>query len=64
MLKGVFDTGWIPYRFNPGGLGSLANLESWKLGRSARLESWRSEVMGVLDTRWIPYIFNPGGLGA
>ena len=27
---------------------SLANLESWRLGRLAGFESWRSEVKGLM----------------
>ena len=27
---------------------SLANLESWRLGRLAGFESWRSEVKGLI----------------
>ena len=26
MLKDLFYRGWIPYRFNPGGLGALQTL--------------------------------------
>ena len=57
VVKGMFDTSWIPYRLIPG-------LESWRLGSLAGLESRRSSVKGVFDTGWNPYRFNPGGLGA